>query len=66
VASQTDLIVTMPERYARIINARGFDNQILPMPIDAQTLDLYLYWHATADLDPANRWLRAQLHHTLV
>lgn len=66
VASQTDLVVTMPERYARIINERAFDNQILPMPIDAQTLDLYLYWHASADLDPANRWLRAQLHHTLV
>lgn len=65
VASQTELVVTMPERYARIINLDNFGNQILPMPIEAQTMDLYLYWHASADDDPANRWLRSQLIETV-
>jgi len=65
VASQTEFVVTMPERYARIINQDTFGNQILPMPIEAQTMDLYLYWHVSADNDPANRWLRSQLLETL-
>jgi DNA-binding transcriptional LysR family regulator len=65
VAAQSDLIVTMPERYARIINQDAFGNQVLPMPIETQTMELYLYWHASADDDPANRWLRAQLLETL-
>lgn len=65
VAAQTDMIVTMPERYARIINQDAFGNQILPMPIEARTMELYLYWHASADDDPANRWLRSQLLETL-
>jgi hypothetical protein len=28
-------------------------------------MDLYLYWHVSADNDPANRWLRSQLLETL-
>lgn len=65
VAAQTDLIVTMPERYARIISASGVETQLLPMPIEARTLELYLYWHVSAEEDPANRWLRSQLLETL-
>lgn len=66
VASQTDLIVTMPERYASIISGSGVDTQILPMPIEARPLELYLYWHFSAEEDPANRWLRSQLLETLI
>jgi DNA-binding transcriptional LysR family regulator len=66
VASQTDLIVTMPERYASIISGSGIDTQILPMPIEARPLELYLYWHSSAEEDPANRWLRSQLLETLI
>ncbi len=65
VASETDMIVTMPERYARIINHDTFGNQILPMPIEGQAMELYLYWHASADDDPAISWLRSQLLETL-
>jgi DNA-binding transcriptional LysR family regulator len=63
VASQTDLILTMPERYARIINAQ-FGNQLLPFPLKVPVYDTYLYWHANADSDPANIWLRQQLLQT--
>jgi DNA-binding transcriptional LysR family regulator len=58
VVSATDLVLTMPKRYAAQLNA-GFGNRILPLPLAAPTLDLYLYWHASVDKDPANRWLRA-------
>jgi DNA-binding transcriptional LysR family regulator len=60
VVSQTDLILTMPEHYARVANQQ-FKNQILPLPLDMPPLDAYLYWHANVDKEPANRWLREQL-----
>ena len=57
VVRETDLILTMAERYARLLNA-DFNNKILPLPIEVPTLDSYLYWHASADNDPGSRWLR--------
>lgn len=64
VVSETDLILTMPERYARIINVQ-FGNQLLRFPLKVPMFDAYLYWHANADGDPANAWLRQQLLRTL-
>lgn len=60
VVSTTDLALTMPERYARIINLH-FGNRLLPFPLDVAAFDTYAYWHADSDGDPANRWLRSQL-----
>ncbi len=60
VVSQTDLILTMPGRYARIANSQ-FGNQILPFPLDVPAFDIFLYWHANMDSDPANRWFREQV-----
>ena len=60
VVGETDLLLTMPERYARVLE-RGTSNQILPIPIEASPITLHLYWHAAVDGDPANRWLRARL-----
>lgn len=60
VVSQTDLLLTMPAHYAELAN-RQFDNQILPFPAALPPFDMYLYWHANVDLDPANRWLREQV-----
>jgi DNA-binding transcriptional LysR family regulator len=60
VVSQTDLILTMPESYARIAS-RFFANQILPLPFVMPTMDAWLYWHANVEAEPANRWLRQQL-----
>ncbi|TXH06403.1 MAG: LysR family transcriptional regulator [Nevskiaceae bacterium] len=60
VVSQTDLILTMPGSYARVAS-RFFDNQVLPLPFPMPAMDAYLYWHANADTEPANRWLREQL-----
>jgi DNA-binding transcriptional LysR family regulator len=64
VVSETDLILTMPERYARILNTQ-FDNRLLAFPLQVPAFDSYLYWHANADADPANAWLRQQLLRSL-
>ena len=60
VVSETDLLLTMPEQYARIANAQ-FGNVIHDFPAQTQPLAAHLYWHASADDNPANRWLRQQL-----
>lgn len=64
VVSQTDLLLTMPERYARIAN-RQFGNRVFPLPLKIPGLDAHLYWHANVDTEPANRWLRAQVRSAL-
>jgi DNA-binding transcriptional LysR family regulator len=61
VVSQTDLALTMPERLARVVNQQ-FGNQILPFPLQMPSLDIYLYWHANVDNDPASIWLRGQIN----
>lgn len=60
VVSQTDLLLSMPEGYARIVNQQ-FGNQILPLPLAMPSWDVYLYWHENLDNDPANQWLRQQV-----
>ncbi len=60
VVSRTDLILTMPETYARIASQQ-FGNQILPFPLAMPTLDAHLYWHANVEAEPANRWLRERV-----
>lgn len=57
VVSTSDLLFTMPERYARATNGL-LGNQLIPFPIAVSAHDIFLYWHASADNDPANRWLR--------
>ncbi|HZP11842.1 MAG TPA: LysR family transcriptional regulator [Nevskiaceae bacterium] len=63
VVSQTNFILTMPERYARVANEQ-FGNRILPFPLEKPTLDVHLYWHSNVDNEPANKWLRKQLRST--
>jgi DNA-binding transcriptional LysR family regulator len=60
VVSETDLVLTMPDRYARIANQQ-FGNQVLSFPAEMLSLDAYLYWHANVENEPANRWLREQI-----
>lgn len=60
VVSETDLILTMPQHHAQILNAQ-FGNRLLAFPLNAPAFDSYLYWHADAEADPANTWLRGQL-----
>ena len=56
--AETDLVLTMAERYARALGA-GATHQLLAPPIKLATLEAYLYWHEAVDGDAGNRWLRA-------
>jgi DNA-binding transcriptional LysR family regulator len=60
VVSTSNMLLTMPERYAQSTNM-PLENQIVPFPLDISSQDIFLYWHASADNDPANRWLREQI-----
>jgi DNA-binding transcriptional LysR family regulator len=57
VVSMSDLLLTMPEHYARATN-ETLDNQVVPFPIDVNVQDIFLYWHARAEDDGANCWIR--------
>ncbi len=58
--SMTDLLATMPARYAKVVN-KPYGNQIVPLPLKGTQLELYLYWHENAERDPAGVWLREML-----
>ena len=56
--SSTDLLVTVPERLARIV--AGFtDVRVFAPPFDIPPYSVALYWHARSARDPSSRWLRA-------
>ena len=61
VVSETDMLLTIPERYALMLNS-GFNNRLFPFPLKSlQQLEIHMYWHESADNDPPNHWLREQI-----
>ncbi|MGO1461148.1 MAG: LysR family transcriptional regulator [Marinobacter sp.] len=61
VVEATDLLLTMPETYARIISQRA-GITIMNPPADLPSLDVHLYWHKAYDQEPALIWFREQLN----
>ena len=60
VVENSDLLLTMPETYARIIAERS-DIRILTPPADLPAIDVHLYWHKAYEREPALIWFREQL-----
>lgn len=60
VVENSDLLLTMPENYARIIAERS-DIQIFTSPAALPDIDVHLYWHKAYDREPALIWFRDQL-----
>ncbi|NRH29885.1 LysR family transcriptional regulator [Pseudomonas sp. MS19] len=57
VLQNTDMAMTVPERFAR-----NNDLHYIELPVkDVPSLETHLYWHESTDQDPANRWMREQL-----
>jgi DNA-binding transcriptional LysR family regulator len=56
--SSTDLIATVPERYAREAMA-PFRLRYLPHPVPLPEFDVNLFWHAKYHKEPGNQWLRS-------
>ncbi|WP_460135392.1 LysR family transcriptional regulator [Pseudomonas sp. S1_E04] len=57
VLQQTDMVMTVPERFARRHELHWF---YLPIN-DVPSVETHLYWHESTDQDPANRWMREQM-----
>ena len=57
VLQQTDMVMTVPERFARRHDLQSFN---LPVN-DVPSVETHLYWHESTDQDPANRWMREQM-----
>ncbi len=60
VVSLTDMLLTMPEQYAQVANAQ-YDNVLHPFPLSPAQIDVHMYWHAAAESDPTNLWLRQRM-----
>ncbi|MHA6493170.1 LysR family transcriptional regulator [Pseudomonas borbori] len=57
VMQSTDMVMTVPERFAR-----RNDLHYVELPVnDVPSLETHLYWHESTDQDPANRWMREQI-----
>lgn len=56
IVENSDLALTIPRSFARHSKL-----PILELPFVMPKLELYLYWHKSADLDSASRWFREVL-----
>ena len=57
VLQQTDMVMTVPERFAK-----RHDLNYVTVPVnDLPAVETHLYWHESTDQDPANRWMREQM-----
>jgi DNA-binding transcriptional LysR family regulator len=61
VVENTDLLLTMPEGYARLIAQRA-GISIHASPAEMPAIDIHLYWHRPYGKEPALIWFREQLH----
>jgi len=57
VVESSDLLLTMPETYARII-AQNADIEVLAPPVEMPSIDVHLYWHKAYEQEPALVWFR--------
>lgn len=64
VVSETDMLLTLPERHAQLLNP-GLLNQVHLFPLHTPRLETHLYWHESVENDPANRWLREEIEKIL-
>ncbi len=60
LVAQSELLLTMPRRYARLINV-GQGNRLLPMPLALPPVSLNMYWSSQAENDTGGQWLRSEL-----
>jgi DNA-binding transcriptional LysR family regulator len=64
VVSDTNLLLTLSQGHAQILNA-GLGNRIYPFPLKTAHLEAQMYWHDSVENDSANHWLRQQIKSVL-
>jgi DNA-binding transcriptional LysR family regulator len=57
VVEHTDLILTIPERLADVLQGRA-EVRIFPVPVDLPQYDVKQHWHERFHNDPGSQWLR--------
>ncbi|MDN0083766.1 LysR family transcriptional regulator [Crenobacter sp. SG2305] len=57
VVEQTDMLVTIPERLAQVLEGRG-RFRVFPVPFELPAYAVKQHWHERYHHDPGNRWLR--------
>jgi DNA-binding transcriptional LysR family regulator len=57
LAAQSDLIVTVPGRFAAV-SRQALDLVVLPLPLDLPAINLSMIWEDAAHDDPAHVWMR--------
>jgi DNA-binding transcriptional LysR family regulator len=57
VLERTDLVLTLPQRVARVFEKRG-NLKSLPPPVPIPPAEVAVHWHERFEGDPGNRWLR--------
>lgn len=60
MVAATDLIATVPERFARSI-ADQYSLRIFKPPLELPTISISAYWHERTQNVPAHRWFRQTL-----
>lgn len=64
IVARSDYILTAPRRSMLCLADEMPNNLVLPLPEGLNMLEaveIFLYWHASADQNPDNRWLRENL-----
>lgn len=64
VVEQTDMLVTIPERLAEVLEGRG-RFKVFPVPFALPDYAVKQHWHERYHHDPGNRWLRSVLSELL-
>ncbi|MDF2493721.1 LysR family transcriptional regulator [Sphingomonas sp.] len=61
--ARSDMILTLLDAHARALIPVA-DNQVVPLPFPIAARPLQLLWHASAEQDPSNLWLRMLIRQT--
>lgn len=65
VVSQSDMLLTMPKHYAKVLVQHFSNLELQPLPFETPNIDVYLYWHKNHDNDAGNVWFREFLEHAV-
>jgi len=57
IVAQTELIVTLPSRVARIFSSTH-QLRSMPLPLEIPSFDVRLHWHARNEGDHGHKWMR--------
>jgi DNA-binding transcriptional LysR family regulator len=60
VLERSDLVLTLPERIARVFQRAGRLKLLRP-PVAIASADVAVHWHERFDREPGNLWLRSLL-----